>query len=347
MRTKELVIILILGMLVGCSGKRQYFPNDIEGVEVEIVRFDTALLAVRTDADILRLYEEFPDFMIFYSEDILGIDANDTSFMLEALPAYLGDTIYHFAQVNEKVKETFNDISDLRSGLGGAFGRLQYLYPEIEIPQITLFVSGFNASLLFWEPLTQNQRYDILPLQNQYIAVGLDMYLGSDYEYYNRVVWNYQKQTMRKECISVDVVSAYLFRTIPFSSDKSRLLENMIYRGKIMYLLSELFPDEEDYEIMGYTKAQWQWAEKNESGIWQMIVDKRDLWKSENPLLTSYLNDGPFTAEISQEAPARLGTYIGWKIAESYMENNLDVSLQELMAEPDAQKVLELSKYKP
>lgn len=343
MRTKIAIVIFLSGLLIGCNTKREYFPKDIKIVEPEIVRFDTALLNVKSDSDILRLYTEYPDFIGFFSEEILGIYATDTAFLLEALPKFLCDTIYHFAEINKKVRTTFSDITDLRQELGGAFGRLKYLYPEMQVPQITLFVSGFNASLLFWEAETKSMVADV-PLQ---IAVGLDMYLGSDYEYYNRVVWNYQKQTMRKECIPADVVSAYLFRTIPFTSDKGRLLENMIYRGKIMYLLSLVLPTEPHYEIMGYSKQQWQWAEKNERGVWQMMVDKRDLWKSDSPLLTSYLNDGPFTSEISQDAPARLGTYIGWKITESYMNNNHDVTLEQLMAEPDAQKILELSKYKP
>jgi len=76
-------------------------------------------------------------------------------------------------------------------------------------------------------------------------------------------------------------------------------------------------------------------------------MDKRDIFKTENVVLTSYLNEGPFTAEISQDSPGRLGTWIGWRIAESYMENNRDVTLQQLMAEPDAQKILEESFYKP
>ena len=114
-----------------------------------------------------------------------------------------------------------------------------------------------------------------------------------------------------------------------------------------MYLLSLLLPDEPEYEIMGYSKSQWQWAEKNERQIWQMMVDKRDLWKSESVVLTSYLNDGPFTAEISQDAPPRLGTFIGWRIARSYMLRNRQVGLQQLMADGDAQCILEMSGYKP
>jgi hypothetical protein len=173
------------------------------------------------------------------------------------------------------------------------------------------------------------------------------MYLGSDYEFYNRVVYEYQKQTMRKECIPVDVVSAYLFRTLPYTSTKSRLLDQMLYRGKVMYLVAQLFDELPGYEIMGWTKEQWDWCVKNERGIWHLVMDKRDLFKTESLVLTNYLNDGPFTSEVSQDSPGRLGIWLGWRIAESYMEHNETVTLQDLMAEPDAQKILELSFYKP
>ena len=360
MRQKSYLILLLVALFAGCKSGRQYFPKQVAPAEINILRFDSALLSIDAQGDsvktdILRLYNEYPDFMGFYSEQILGIEAGDTAFMLEALPKYLTDTIYHFAEVNRQARDCFSNIDGIRSELNAAFSKIKYLYPEWQMPELTFFVSGFNASLLFWE----SSNYQIVrqPTDDQIgqnpfntplrIAVGVDMYLGTDYEYYNRVVWNYQKQTMRKECIPADVVSAYLFRMLPFTSSKSRLLDNMLYRGKVMYLLSVLFPEQPDYEIMGYSKEQWEWAEKNERGVWQMIVDKRDLWKTESPVLTSYLNDGPFTAEISQDAPPRLGTFIGWHIAESYMENNPDVTMQQLMEEGDAQKVLEMSRYKP
>ena len=47
-----------------------------------------------------------------------------------------------------------------------------------------------------------------------------------------------------------------------------------------------------------------------------------------------------------QTTPGRLGVWLGWRIVESYMEHNEEVTLQELIAEGDAQKILENSYYK-
>ncbi|MBQ2190344.1 MAG: hypothetical protein II452_05695 [Paludibacteraceae bacterium] len=338
MMKRLIIILLCIVTLTACHRGRTYFPKDLEPQQIELVRFDNALLNVRCDdtlstqVDIRVLYDEYPIFMPLWVEDILGIPSADTAYLAQALPQFLNDTLYGFKQTNAREKKLFEDVSDLQSSLNQAFARIQYLYPDTEIPSFYLFISGFNAPIYFGDEL---------------IGIGADMYLGSDYEYYNRVVYEYQKQTMRKECIPVDVVSAYLFRTIPYTSSKSRLLDQMIYRGKIMYLTAQIFDKTPAYEVMGWTKEQWQWCERNERGIWHLVMDKRDLFKTESLILTGYLNDGPFTSEVSQDAPGRLGIWLGWRIVESYMEHNEDVTLLQLMAEGDAQKILEESYYKP
>ena len=331
---KYLFIICVLA-LCGCHKGRNYWPKELATQEVEFVRFDNALMNVHEATvaqDIRVLYDTYPAFMPVWVEDILGIPAADTAYLEKALPEFLNDTLYGFKQTNAKEQEVFADVTDLEKAIGKAFARIEYLYPETEVPTFYLFVSGFQTPVYFGD---------------EWIGVGADMYLGSDYPFYNRVVYEYQKQTMRKECIPVDVVSAYLFRTLPYTSTKSRLLDQMMYRGKVMYLTAQLFDKLPPYEVMGWTKEQWNWCVRNEQAIWHLVMDKRDLFKTESLVLTGYLNDGPFTSEVSQDAPGRLGIWLGWRIVESYMEHNENVSLQELMTEGDAQKILEESFYKP
>lgn len=332
---KFLYIALCACLLAGCRNGRTYFPSHLGPEQVTLVRFDKALLNVHEATvaqDVQVLYDEYPLFMPLWVEDILGIPSADTAYLVEQLPLFLNDTTYGFRQTNAREQAVFADVSELEQSLGRAFARISYLYPETELPTFYLFISGFQTPIYFAEEL---------------VGIGADMYLGSDYEYYNRVVYDYQKQTMRKECIPVDVVSAYLFRTLPYTSTKSRLLDQMLYRGKIMYLTAQIFDALPGYEVMGWTKEQWDWCVRNEEAIWHLVMDKRDLFKTESLVLTGYLNDGPFTSEVSQDAPGRLGIWLGWRIAESYMEHNKEVSLQDLMAEPDAQKILEMSYYKP
>lgn len=327
--------LLVVGMFCGCGNKHHYIPKDIEPLEVEIVRFDNAQLAVRPDSvkqDIKQLYTDYESFMPIFVEGILGLQTEDTAYLCEMYAQFLTDTVMGFAQTNTTAQELFANVDSLQEALNTGFSRLHFLYPEWEIPTLYLFVSGFNSSVMYYENI---------------MGVGVDMYLGSDYPYYNQVVYDYQKQTMRKACVAGDVLSMYLAYHISYNSKYNRLLEQMIFRGKQLFLLAQLLPNEPVWEVIGYSKEQWDWCEQYEQAIWNRIMQKRDLFKTESNVLSSYMNDGPFTAEVTQDSPGRLGVWVGWRIVDSYMRNNKDVTLRELMNENDAQKILEQSYYKP
>ena len=332
---RKYIYILLAMVLCGCGNTYQYIPKDIEPVAVEIVRFDSALLAVRTDSvkqDVMQLYADYEEFIPLYVEGVLRLPMEDTAYFSEQLANFLADTTMGFAQTNALAKKKFANVDSLQEALNTGFSRLHYLYPEWEIPTVYLFVSGFNSTVIYYEDM---------------LGVGVDMYLGSDYPYYNQVVYDYQKTTMQKEYVVRDVMSMYLAYNIAYNSKYNRLLEQMIFRGKQLFLLSQLLPDAPAWQVIGYTEEQWAWCEHYERAIWNRIMEKRDLFKTESMLINSYMNEGPFTAEISQESPGRLGLWIGWRIVDSYMRNNENITIQELINEGDAQKILEQSFYKP
>ena len=131
------------------------------------------------------------------------------------------------------------------------------------------------------------------------------------------------------------------------NSSQYRLMDNMLFRGKVMYLLSIVMPNEKPENLMGYTPEQWKWSTKYEKENWAAIIDQKDLFSTDIQLIRKYMNDAPFTAPISQESPGRLGTWIGWQIVKSYMEKNTQISLTDLMKDNNYQKMLEDSGYKP
>ncbi len=322
-------------VMCGCGNKYQYIPKDIEPVAVEIVRFDSALLAVRTDSakqDVAQLYADYEEFIPLYVEGVLRLPMEDTAYFSEQLANFLVDTTMGFAQTNALAKERFANVDSIQNALNIAFSRLHYLYPDWVIPTVYLFVSGFNSSVVYYDNM---------------LGVGVDMYLGSDYPYYNQVVYDYQKSTMEKEYVVRDAMSMYLAYNIAYNSKHNRLLEQMIFRGKQLFLLSQLLPDAPAWQVIGYTPEQWAWCEHYEQAIWNRIMEKRDLFKTESSVLSSYMNEGPFTAEVTQDSPGRLGLWVGWRIVDSYMCHNEEVSIHDLINEGDAQKILEQSFYKP
>lgn len=328
-------VLIFSLVLCGCGNRYQYIPKDIEPVTVDIVRFDSALLAVRADStmqDVRRLYAEYEAFIPLYVEGVLRMPMSDTAYFSEQLAVFLVDTTMGLAQTNALAKERFANIDSIQNALNIAFSRLHYLYPDWVIPTVYLFVSGFNSTVIYYEDM---------------LGVGVDMYLGSDYPYYNQVVYDYQKSTMEKEYVVRDIMSMYLTYNIAYNSEYNRLLEQMIFRGKQLFLLSQLLPDTPAWQVIGYTPEQWTWCEQYERAIWNRIMEKRDLFKTESRILNSYMNEGPFTAEVTQDSPGRLGLWVGWQIVKSYMHHNQDITIHDLINEGDAQKILEQSFYKP
>ena len=124
-------------------------------------------------------------------------------------------------------------------------------------------------------------------------------------------------------------------------------MDNMLFRGKVMYLLSVFMPEEKPENIMGYSAEQWKWAKTNEKQVWGYIIDQKHLFSTDVMLIRKYMNDAPFTAPLSQDSPGRMGTWLGWQIVQSYMNKNPNKSLTDLMKENNYQKILEDSGYRP
>jgi hypothetical protein len=182
---------------------------------------------------------------------------------------------------------------------------------------------------------------------SEFIAIGTDKYLGSDFPFYQTITYQYMLANMNRENIAPDLISALLFHEFRMRSEYNRLIDNMLHRGKIMYLLSIFMPDVKDEYLIGYTPEQIKWSRKFERQIWVTMIDQKDLFSSDNLTIRKYMNDAPFTSTISQDSPGRLGTWIGWQIVRSYMNRNQNVTLEDLVRTTDYQRMLEESGYRP
>lgn len=330
------VFFLSFILLIACNkpDKRHKVEKpDKNQIEIKIRRFDKSLIELDTKnafPSIKAFYQGYPDFFPIYTYNVLETESKDTVKIAQLFTKFLTDTT--FRGVNKKTLETFADVSDIEKELSDAFSYTHAYFPEIKIPEVYFFVSGFNRSVL---------------MTDDFIGVGTDFYLGSDYKPYKEFTYDYLLYNMRRDMVSIDVVSAVLFRYFKFDGKQSRLIDNMLHRGKVIYLLSAFMPEKKMEHLLGYTPEQWKWADKYEKDIWKAVVGQQDLFSTNVKLITQYMNDAPFTTPVSQESPGRLGIFIGWKIVDSYMKNNKNVTLQELMQTNDYQKMLEQSGYRP
>ncbi len=336
--TRNLKNIVWLSAIIiitnSCGKKNRFEINTTENrYNVKIQRFDKDLIQLDTAhffQSINSLRAHYPEFLPAFTENILDVNDSDTILVRNLFQNFLVDST--FSKVNKDVVKNFDNITDIEQQVSDAYTYIHHYFPEVKLPEIYFFVSGFNRSVM---------------LDEKFIAFGTDMYLGSDYPAYKGIAYNYMLNNMRRECIATDIVSTTLFRMFVMNNTENRLIDNMIFRGKVMYLLSVFMPDEKPQDLMGYTKEQWDWCEKFEKDIWMTIIDKKDLFSTDMLLIRKYMNEAPFTTPVSQDSPGRLGTWIGWRIVNSYMSNNSNISLRDLMNENNAQKILEESKYKP
>jgi hypothetical protein len=334
MKSNHLFIIAIVFLFSSCNKNSRFeIKTDNNRYEVKIHRFDKEFILLDTTklkSGTDSLYKRFPQFLAVFTNEILGVQSSDTAKIQQLFHDYLCNK--SFATVNKKTLETFDNIDDIDRQVSDAFTYIHHYFPGVKLPEIYFYVSGFNRPIM---------------MNDKFIAIGTDFYLGSNFPAYKGITYEYLIKNMRRECLATDLVSAALFRMFVINSSQYRLLDNMLFRGKVMYLMSVIMPDEKPENIIGYSAEQLKWCKENEKQIWGTIIDQNHLFSTDLILIKKYMNDAPFTSPISQKSPGRLGTWIGMQIVESYMQKNPSVTLPELMSDNDYQKMLENSGYRP
>ncbi len=330
---KSILIVALMSSLMACNKSKRLELTESKLPATNIVRFDSLLLTIDT-ANILKsvkeLYKAEPEFMPYYVANIIESNPSDTLETARLVGLFLQNAT--FKQVNKDVLSVFKNTDSIQQSIDLAYQYLNQYFPKIKTPKVYFYVSGFNSPIV---------------LEDNFVGIGLDLYLGSNYPPYRDMSYQYLLYNMRPASIAPDLLSAMLFKHFPFDGQQERLLENMLYRGKIMHLLSLIMPQVPPHDIMGYTRFQWEWSRKYENKIWNSIVGQKDLYSTDITIINKYLNDAPFTATISQESPGRLGTWVGWQIISQYMKNNPETTIVQLMEMTDYQQILTKSEYQP
>lgn len=332
-KKKLLLFLLLVVFLNGCQNKGKFHLATFENpVEVKINRFDLDFIALDTSnlAEGLQALElKYPTFYPLFLSDILMMQPNDTLANTSLIMGFLKDTI--FIKVHQDVKSTFESNGSIEDELSTAYSYLSHYFPDIQLPEIYFFVSGFNRQLI------QNKSL---------LGVGSDLYLGANYPIYKDITHEYLTHNMRKEMLVTDILSTILHNEFNISSDIN-LLNSMIYEGKILFLLNVFMPNTSTEDITGFSTEDLGWCKSNEKHVWETMVANKDLFSKDPLLINQYINNAPFTSPISQTSPGRLGVWIGWQIVRSYMENNKQINLNDLMSSKSDQAILEKSMYRP
>jgi len=343
-RTQSLffvVFILIIIFFVSCrKGKNIPDVSDID-IELNIRHFEQDFFNIDTNnvtAELQGLENKYPEFMPIFLQ-IIG--AGDPHNVPEGKVKYLEGMLKHPApkKLYDTCRIVYNDFEPLAAEFEQAFRYYKYYFPEKPTPGVTTFVSEYVLAAFIYG--------------NDQLAVGLDMFLGSDYPYrmYNPGNSNFSDyliRTYNKEHLVAKTMNA-LVEDLVGSASGQRLLDIMVHNGKKRYILSQLMPYTADSTIFEHSAKQMEWLNNssNEVQMWEVFIQKDFLYSTKMRDISKYVNPAPSSPGMPRESPGNTGTYIGYKIVEKYMERFPDLTLSDLIKERDAQKILTGSKYKP
>ena len=323
-------------LFFSCSNSKKPDISNIK-LNIKIERFDQDLYQGRGKD--IRLTDSLlhQKYGAFYEDFIFKMVGNDSFTRQEVLQGLYEDKAY--ADLNHEVDSVFPNLEKTEAELTETFKYIKYYYPKAQIPRFIGFLSGFSYQT---------------PIGDNYAGIGLDMFLGKDSKFYGALVHSLPLYLSRKftPAYIVPRVSEYYARENLFKEqDEDRsLLAKMIYNGKILYFMDQVMPDHmPDSVKIGYTDKQLDWCKAFEAEIWGFYLESNLLYETDYSKIQVYLSEGPFTPGLGEKnaSAPKLGVWTGWQIVRKYMEENPDVTLQQLMADKDSQKILTKSKYKP
>lgn len=332
-KNSTILLFLLVLFFISCSNDSLKIDTDSIDLTIKVNRFEQDFFKLKQvqnlKSELSKLEAKYGEFYFRYINNIMQFgDEKNPSFEI-GIKGFLNDPDIN--AINKDVQEMYPDFNDLKANLTEAFKKYHFHFPKKKIPTIVTFVSGFAFGIVATDSI---------------LGIGLDRYLGANCIYYNKMSWpKYITSKSQKKYIVTDAMRSWIGTEFEVNNSKKILLNEMIYQGKIMYALDATLNTHDTLKII-YTKPQYDWAKFNEFEVWKYMIDKKVLFTSNASEFAKFLNDGPFTSGFPKESPPRLGVYIGWQIVRAYMKNN-NVTLEELMKEQDAQKILNKSKYKP
>lgn len=302
-------------------------PVQVERLETDLFSIDTANI----EAETKRLQQKYGNYYSIFIRNIVnngGLGDSSYSFRIKQ---FISDKDMKNAYAD--CKKTYPSVDFLNTELTDVYKHFKYYFPDRSLPKPITMMSGFN--------------YTVVNVDST-LAIGLEMYLGEKSVFYQMLgLPNYKTAYMNKENIVPDVARAWMFAEFPFNMNKNDFLSEITYMGKILYLTDALLPTTTDSLKIQYTQQQLDYCTQNEFNVWSYFAAKKMLYTADHAEIMKYTTDGPFTSAFSKEAPPRIAYWIGWQIVRQYMKNNPKVTLEELMKEEDAQKILTKAKYKP
>ncbi|TVR41830.1 MAG: hypothetical protein EA394_04950 [Bacteroidia bacterium] len=327
------VLLLILMLIPSCSqkDKRPFYEADISDIDIDdvrISRYEEVLFNLNPFIIKEELIPYHDEFYFFLGEGIHEPEGQ------QQLYNYVTDPF--LIELYLDSKDIWSDLSELRSSLNRVFRFYKYHFADEAIPRIYTYISGvdYNPPVIY---------------ADGHLVMALDKYLGADYIYYDQLkIPRYLSRWMFPEMLPADVVRALADKHLEAVSPEPRtLLDHMIHAGKKQFFIDCMLPRIHDSLKISYTGSQLEWISGNEGFVWAYKLDNELLYSTDQATIQLFLGKAPFTSAFSRQSAPQTGVWIGWQIVRDYMRRNPEITLQELIKETDARKILTGARYRP
>lgn len=325
--------------MTSCDDKHAKKNINVDDVPIKIqsVRFDKKLFACDTndiENAVNQLGNKYPDFASVYFNEVTGFaKTNDQQVFMNSVKHFLSYKDYR--NLFDTVFNRFPDVTSIDKQLESVFKHVKYYFPKEKLGSIYYFISGLNQ----WSAITVDT----------IVGVGLDMHLGKNFPFYESVqLPYYQIQKCEPEYIPVNVSKVIYENMFPLNPASKSLLELMIDKGKQLYFMEHVMPNEKDELLIGYTPAQLKWCQENEGMIWNYFAKQNLLYSTQWQEILRYVNDGPNSTGMPPESPGNIGSWIGWQLIRTYASKHAEKTLPQILSEKiSGQKLLQESGYRP
>jgi hypothetical protein len=338
-KMKHTLIILCSIIFIFSCNNGEKIP-DVSSVKINVTtqRFEKDLFTLDTvnfTANLDQLIAKYPSFGENFSSTILGADPKWSN---DSIAAY----VKLFRDLHKNVYDTsmivFNNFSPYENDIKKGLQFVKYYFPNYKVPEkIITYIGPLDG---FGDILSDDA-----------VIVGLHLHLGKDFSLYRseqvqQTYPAYISNRFEPGYIAVNSLKNIVLDLYPEKMEDKSLVQQMVEKGKRLYLLSKVLPHEEEYKIIGYTEDQLKNAYKNERVIWDLFVQNNSLQSIDENIIKNYIGESPKTQELGDASPGNIGAFAGWQIVKKYISKNSEMTLQKLMA-TDNDIIFQEAKYKP
>lgn len=338
MRNKYILLVALFSLLF-CGCDKNPYHKKVSNIKVDytFVPFHSdvqKIIETPTEEYYQDLENKYGDFLRSYTMDMRRVmQISDSCSNSNALCTFFSDKwISELYQISDSIFCKNKDFYDKE--ISNALKYYKYYFPKKEIPEFYTFITGVNYSMA---------------IDSNIIAIGIDKYLGTDCDFYNSMVMeSYIKKNMIPEKMPSDLMRAIAESEFPKPFEEDYLLATMLQHGRYQYFVKCMLPDEPDSLLWGYSAKQMDFCQKSEGEFWKYLISTDNLlFTTDYMTQKRFVDDGPFTVVFTKESPARIGQWIGFKIIESFMKNNPDVTLEDLFSIQSSKEIMSKAKYNP